>query len=328
MKRFREARDRGSAYLLKRQHPDGSFGDPRNGLADYYKVPCAFLACGESNAANRLCNWIRKNGMTPDGDFGPRPKEANDYAYTYYNSWVIIGAHRLGQYDLSQSGMDFLMDFWDPESGGFYSSPTERDAETMQDLWVVSGCGRAALVTGRTDVARGVGQWMRNLMAAQPNYPQQMYTVYSRAAGLHTSPDPDDDFRYVLNSDATRDQTFFHPGIAGGFLARLYQAVGEQEWLDLAKEYMRFAEGANDYLFRLLRAGKVAWAASVLYTLTGEQKYGEMAVRIGDNLIAAQSQQGCWDWAVEGQEEPAPNNDITAEMVVWLDEICQAVDRK
>ena len=322
MSRFKEARDRGCAYLLERQHPDGSFGDTQQlGLADYYKVPSAFLVCGHSNAASRLCNWIRRNGMTPDGDFVPRPEEAGGYAYTYYNSWVVIGAHRLGQFDLAEEGMKFLMGFWDPESGGFYSSATEREAETKQDLWVVSGCGQAALYTGRLDVARGVGLWMQRLMSAQPNYPKQMYTVYSRAQGLYTVPDPEDDARYVLSNDAKRDQYFFHPGIAGGFLARLYQATGEDVWLDLAKEYMRFAEGANDYLFRLLRAGKVGWAASVLYTLTGEEKYREMAIKVGDNLIEAQAEEGYWS----GVAAQTPSNDTTAEMVVWLDEIHQAV---
>ena len=68
-------------------------------------------------------------------------------------------------------------------------------------------------------------------------------------------------------------------------LARLYQSTGTEEYLELAKEYMLLAEGASDYLFRLLRAGKTGWAAAVLYTITGEQKYKDMAIRIGDNII-------------------------------------------
>jgi hypothetical protein len=66
------------------------------------------------------------------------------------------------------------------------------------------------------DVARGVSRGMQVPMR------------------LHTSPDPDDEYRYVLNSDATREALFYHPGTASGFLARLYQATGEEEWLDLA----------------------------------------------------------------------------------------------
>ena len=324
MNRFKEARDRGGAYLVDRQHPDGSFDMSDAGLGMYFTIPVALQVSGHSNEASRLLQWVRTKAMTPDGDFGPRPPEADHvyhYAYPYFNSWMIIGAHRLGQFDLSQRGMEFMLRFWDPESGGFYSSLTERNAETKQDLWVVAGCGRAALYTGRLDVAKGVGRWMSTLMAAQPNYPQQMYTVYSRAQGLHTVPDPDDDVRYVVSNDATRDQYFFHPGIAGAFLALLYQATGEEEWLELAKEYMRFAEGANDYLFRVGRSGKVGWAASLLYTITGEGKYRDMAVRVGDNLIARQSAQG--HWGRLGADVPA--YDATSELTVWMDEIYQAV---
>jgi hypothetical protein len=322
MKRFKEARDRGGAYLLSMQRPDGSLGDPVKGVTEYYKAPTALLVCGESSAANRLCDWVRKNGMTPDGDFGPRPNDAEeDYFYTYYNSWIVTGAHRLGQFDLAEAGMEFLMDFWDPESGGFYSSATERDDETLEDLWVVSGCGLAALYTGRTDIAIGVGRWMRRMIDAQPDYPKKMYTVYSRARGLHTDAAGKDLFRYVLDGDTSRDQSFYHPGIAGGFLTRLYQATDEDEWLDLAKRYMLFAEGVGDYHFGLLRAGKVGWAASVLYTLTGELKYRDMAVRVGDNLMAVQTEDGAW----LALDEERPDIDMTAEMTVWLDEIYQAV---
>ena len=88
MSRFKDARDKGCVYLLSRMHSDGSFGDLEQGVAAYYKVPAALQVCGEANGANRLCSWIRRNGMTPDGDFGPRPEDAAGYAYAYYNIWV------------------------------------------------------------------------------------------------------------------------------------------------------------------------------------------------------------------------------------------------
>ena len=320
---FRQARDRGCAFLLECQHADGSVGPPQRGVADYYKVPAAFQVCGKTYAASRLCSWIRERGILPNGDFSPRPPQAAGFYYAYFNSWVILGADRLGQYDLAQRGMDFLLGFRDPETGGFYSSSTDRGAETEQDLWVVSGCGQAALATGRMEVARGAGNWMRQLMQLQPDFPRKLYSVFSRTAGLHTVPGPgEDEIRYVLSQDATRDQFFFQPGIAAGFLARLFQATGEEEWLHLAKQYMVFAEGANEYLFHLLRAGKVGWAASVLHTLTGEQKYRDLATRVGDALVELQGKNGAWTLEIEGFD---PTIDLTAEMAVWLDEIYQAV---
>ena len=84
---------------------------------------------------------------------------------------------------------------------------------------------------------------------------------------------------------------------------------------------MLLAETANPYLWRLLRAGKIGWCASVLYTLTGEEIYKDMAIKVGNNLISAQSEEGYWK--ADGSDNPS--NDITAEMVVWLDEIYQSI---
>jgi hypothetical protein len=314
LERFRHARDRGGRWLLYGQHPDGGIG------SSYHKVLTALQVCGENRAANRLCNWIVSHEMTPEGDFGFSPT-AKKERYIYKNAWVVIGSHRLGRFDISQKGMDFLSDFHDATSGGFYSSPTERDANAKQDLKVVGFCGIAAVATGRMELACGVGRWLRMLVQAQPSFPYKLYTVYSRAQGLHLEPDPHDSLRYMVSSDAQGDQYFFQIGIAGAFLARLFQATGEPEWLELAKEYMRFAEVANDALFRSLRAGKVGWAAALLYSVTGENKYNEMALRVGATLLAKQAQWGSWN-AVTG---PRPDTDITAEMVIWLDEIYQVV---
>lgn len=158
MKRYREGRDRGAAWLMQKLHADGSFGDGPPDVREYYKVPVALMVSGESEAAGRLLNWVRKHGMTPDGDFGPRPGGQDEYWYSYTNSWVVISAHRLNQFDISQRGMDFIMRTWDPISGGFYSSPGPGgDADTLADLWVVAGAARAALITGRIEAARGPG---------------------------------------------------------------------------------------------------------------------------------------------------------------------------
>ena len=324
MNRFSDARDRGGRYLLGRVREDGGFGDPVLGVTEYYKAPAALLVCGLSHAANRLLNWIRHYGILPNGDFGPRPaSERNSYYYTYHNTWVIKAAHRMGALDLARRGMDFLLGFRDPTSGGFYSHPTARDDTTEQDLWVVSGIGWCAVYTGKLDVARGIGRWMRRLMEDQPEYPSALWTVYSRDRGLITEVQDGDDFRYVLTRDESRDQSFYHPGIAAGFLCRLYMATGEGEWLELAREYMQFCEHVGDYHYKLLRAGKVGWAGAMLYTLTGEVKYRDMAVRVGNNLVQAQLANGAWAWPEMGLT--GPHNDITAEMVVWLDEIHQAV---
>ena len=315
--RIREARDRGGAYLLAHQAADGGFpgNDPK--LDDYYKAIRALEVCGHTAAASRLCSWIRQNGISADGDFGPRGETVGGYAYAYFNAWVIVGAHRLGHFDLSQRGMDFLARFWDADSRGFFSSATERDGDTPQDLMVTCMCGLAALYTGRLEIATAVSSWLRMVMAAQPDVPRRLYTVYSRKHGLHTDPGLEDDPRYVLHTAATRDEYIFNPGIAGAFLTRLWQATAEDQWLSLAREFMRCAEVASDFLLRTVRAGKVAWAASLLHAATGEDSYRQLAVRIGENLLELQAPEGYWSGGPDG----SPSYDSTAERVAWMDEI-------
>ena len=317
--RFKEARDRGCAFLLEHQGTQGEFPCNQPALDDYYKALTAFQVCGHNDAAGRLCQWIRTRGMTPEGDFGPKKEAASGYACAYFNAWVILGAQRLGQLDLATRGIHFLLRFQDEETGGFYSDPTERGPETKQDLMVVSLCGLACLSMGKTRPARQAAGWLESLMEAQPEFPKRLYTVYSREGGLHTEYDPGEALRFVVVADSSTDQAFFNPGIAAGFLCRLFQASQERKWLALAIEYMRFAEVASDELFRLIRAGKVGWAASLLFRITGADKYRAMALRIGDNLVRLQAEQGYWS----GVGQQTPSYDSTAERVVWMDEISQ-----
>ena len=96
--RFRRARDRGGRYLLRQVRPDGGFGPVERGLASYYKAPQALTVCGASAQAGRLCDWIRRHGFGPQGDFGPRIAETVGYYYLYYNAWVVIGVSPPGPF--------------------------------------------------------------------------------------------------------------------------------------------------------------------------------------------------------------------------------------
>jgi len=228
----------------------------------------------------------------------------------------VVGAQRLGQFDVAQKGMNFIKRFWDKKSGGFFSDVEKKDKNTYQDLWVVAGNGIAAIYAGEIEIAKSVGNWMLKLMDLQPEYPEKLYSVFNKSEGLITE-FKDDDIRFVMSANAERDQFFFHPGIATGFLSRLYLHTNEKKWLELAKRYMLIAEKSSDYLWHTLRAGKVAWGNSLLYRITKEKKYYDMAIRAGKNIISQQTKLGYW-----GMEEMS-RIDVTAELVYWLDEVYQ-----
>ena len=337
---FMNARDKGAKFLLEKQNLDGSYPDHQKGAGTYWGIPLALMSTGYNLQAKKLFDWIRENSVFSNGDIGKTPESDRGYNYPYEKAWLIESAHRFGQFDISNIGMNFLRKFWDKETGGFFSATGPESlynkSDVKMDLWVTSGCARAALYMGQLDIAIGAANWMENLMKLQPNYPDQLYTVFTKSKGLITNSDDlvddvDDkfkfgeNFRYILNKNSKVDQSFFHPGIAGGFLSLLYMATSEVKWLNLSKKYMLLAETANDFLFSTLRAGKTGWCAALLYSISGEEKYYKMAFRIAQNIIKLQSKNGSWSGVIKKEKEPSLN--LTAEMVIWLNEIYQIMKR-
>jgi len=335
---FRIARDKGAKFLLEQQNSNGSYPDYQKGAGAYWGMPLALMVSGYNLEAKKIFNWIRKNSFYSDGDIGRTPISDRGYNYPYEKAWLIEGAHRFGQFDISYTGMNFLRKFWDKDTGGFFSItdpeiPTDK-SDVKMDLWVTSGCARTALYMGELNIALGAANWMENLMKLQPNYPDQLFTVFTKSKGLITDcddllDDEDDkfkfgkNFRYVLNKNSEVDQSFFHPGIAGGFLSLLYMATSDAKWLSLSKKYMLLAETASDFLYSTLRAGKTGWCAALLYSISGEEKYLKMACRIAENIIKLQSTNGSWSGAIKMNNVPAIN--LTAEMVIWLNEIYKII---
>lgn len=100
--RVRSARDRGAQWLLEQQRHDGSLRETEHTLATFFKSPLAFANAGESLAGKQLLSWVRDHALTADGDFaGPSGRGTQAYNATYANSWLIVGAQRLGDYHVA-----------------------------------------------------------------------------------------------------------------------------------------------------------------------------------------------------------------------------------
>tara|TARA_A100001037_G_scaffold306712_1_gene354461 strand:- start:70616 stop:71662 length:1047 start_codon:yes stop_codon:yes gene_type:complete len=326
--------DLGAKFLIAKQQLNGSYPGHDQGAASFWGIPLALMLSGYHFEAQKLLDWIQKNALSLNGDIGEISKNSRGYNYPYEKAWLIEGAHRFGEFNISYSGMNYLRRFWDQETGGFYSvidpDLIKLESNLKMDLWVTSGCARAALYMGELDMAIGAARWMENLMKQQPNYPEQLYTVFTKSKGLLINKnDFTDDiedkfkfgtnFRYVLNKDSQVDQSFFHPGIAGGFLALLYLATRDIRWLTLSKKYMLLAETASDFLYSTLRAGKTGWAAALLFSISKEEKYFKIAYKIADNIIKLQSGNGSWIDPNKISDMHSIN--LTAEMVIWLNQI-------
>lgn len=146
-------RDKGARWLLDQLQPDGALGDPAEGFR-FYRAPWTFTQVGATDAAAAVCGWVRREMLTPDGDFGGPYRVLRD-AYAYRNATFVMGAHLAGQYDLSFSGLPLLARWQDDRSGGVSADllPNGEMSDNL-DIPYTRGVGFAFLVLGELDRAR------------------------------------------------------------------------------------------------------------------------------------------------------------------------------
>jgi hypothetical protein len=293
---YQAARQKGLAWLLGHVHDDGSIGDPREGY-HFYRAPWTFTVTGETRAAAAICGWIRRNMLQPEGSIGGPYRVFGD-AYAYRDATLVIGAHMALQYDLSYGLMPRLMEWHDAQSGGFSCDLTpDGEMTDHMDIPYTCGGGFAFLQLGRLDDARRVFTFLKRLYDAQPELPHRFFYTWSRSRQTVITEFPTERaIAFVVENQDPRRQRWTIGGIAAGFLCRLYLADPRPEYIDLARKYQQFSMDATDGQFNWAHVCKSSWGSSLLYQVTGEQRYLDWTCRMGDWYVDAQEANGRWHW--------------------------------
>ena len=314
-----ESRDAGVRYLLSHQRDDGAVGDPESaGLGPYYKSIWAFAVGGEQGAGSRLATWVATNVQQPNGDFaGPLRGTMHDNNWSYPNAWMIVGAHLLGRYDVSSRGMAHLLGLQDPQTGGFRMQPGRDDS--IQDVLNASQSGNACLLTGNLDAALNVAAFLRMVWAAQPRPDREQFFVFKPGTGLRTEFPEERQRLHSIRVDAPR-QAYFNMGIAAAFLSRLAMETGDVSHAELARSYLEIGFHVLDEMYETAQVGKVGWGAALTYQVTGDDRYRQLAERVGDAMIAQQTDTGGWN-NTGGFINDQVRIEVTAEFVVLLSEM-------
>jgi hypothetical protein len=317
---YRQACRKATAWLLALSNGDGSIGPVQQHLC-YYRVPWALALMGESTAAHRVVDWIARYMFTPEGAFeGVSPRGGYDTRYgTYPLACLITGAALLQRFDIVYPRVRNLLSWQDPVSGGFYNTPGDRTDSAEQELFPTAQAGMTLVLTGQIDAARLAGAWFRRLWDLQPDPDHMLYAVYTRAHGLVRDFPGDQQVTYVTLKDQPW-QYHYNGGIAAAFLAHLYMATGEAEWLDLARSYEEFSMTTDECQFRSMQTCKSGWGSGLLYVATREEKYRAWTARMGDWFVANQCDDGHWENTKHWVPAPtvANNLEITAEFIMHL----------
>lgn len=317
---YRQASRRGTEWLLNLTTPEGPIG-PVEQRMYYYRVPWALALVGEISAASRLLDWISKHMFTADGDFdGVSPQGIFDKRFgSYPLACLIVGASKLQRFDIVCRGTEQLLTWQDPTSGGFFNTRSDMSPSGEQELFPACQAGMTLLLAGQVEPARKAGQWVRRLWELQPDIEHKLYHVFTPAGGLVTSPPSEPAAAYITRKDDPW-QYHYNGGIAAAFLTELHMATGEPEWLELARAYQEFSITTDECQFRSMQVCKSGWGAGRLFVATGEPRYRDWTVRMGDWFVGHQFDDGHWENTKFWVPHPdvADKIEITAEFVMHV----------
>jgi len=225
----------------------------------------------------------------------------------------------LQRFDIVRPGTRRLLQWQDADTGGLWHVWDQRTAQGEQEIFPTAQGGMTFILTGELEAARKAGQWFKRLRAAQPDFEHKLYAVWTRAGGLMTQVPADKVELYVTRKDLPW-QHHFNGGIAAAFLAELYLATGEEEWLDLAREYQRFSMTSDACIFQSMQTCKSGWGAGLLWLATREPQYREWAARMAEWFCANQFADGHWENTKYWTPKPTTsiNVEITAEFVMHV----------
>ncbi|MFZ5769357.1 MAG: hypothetical protein ACOY3F_11815 [Bacillota bacterium] len=154
--------------------------------------------------------------------------------------------------------------------------------------------GFALLYVGHVDAAGRAGDFLCRLLSIQPEPKTVLYTMYDlREQRLITTFPQHLAPAFAVDSRELR-QYYFQVGIAAAFLAKLFEATGDERYLATAKAYLDFIEGCREDKFATPQSGKLAWGAAYVSRLTHEPRYREIAEEVVRYLCDSQDPVGCW----------------------------------
>jgi hypothetical protein len=309
----------GSRWLVERQNQDGSWKGLRDTKIDaFYKSCWALMETGQTAAAHRALTYVRQHFLTPAGDFVERGHPWHITAhYPYVNSYLIVGSMLAGRYDISMPAVSFLL-MLQAAHGGFHSRFTSPGGKEMADTISSGIAGIACLAAGKIEEARRVADYLSYIVKLQPASNDRFFTAVNADGQLYTEPKDDHDAFLRIIDTREADQCWFALGLPFSFLTLLTSATNETRYRELAHWYFDFQQRCINP-WDGLSSGKAAWGCAMLYRITGEARYRDIAMHVAKNIMAMQRTDGSW---LSGQNKQQglcdKDMDLTAEFTLWL----------
>ena len=301
---------------------EGKLSNYPDDLVCYYKLPYFLAINGETILANQVLDYITKtffkegNLITFTTKKTGNPLMAKFWGYVI--GWIAIASQKLGRFDISYPAFNYLSEFQSQDHGGFATSEPWGQNDSAMDIITSAQLGRFALFFGQQKSAMKAGEFLGWMINNQPKSIEKMYLFLNNNAKYVTDFPQDLTFIYELKKNEP-NQAYFMIGLPCAFLVELYQATHNINFLHFAKQYAKYALNCHESIKSFHFSHKVAWAMSLLYKQTKEDKYLNLGKAITEYLISIQDNDGIW---LKDQNE-IDSLDQSIENAIWLNEVAK-----
>ena len=307
----------GGNWLAARQNLDGGWRDLPDPMVDgFYKASWALTLSGHLPEAHRSLTYAFQSFMSADGDFGPRAHPWHRKVhYVYANAYFILGAVASGRYDIAAPAVRFVLGIQDARHGGLPSAPPAAGEAAVCDTMSAGAAGVASLAAGELGAARRIGEFFRSVIELQPDPEKRFFTRVQSDGTLLTDPPDDAAFASLIDTQLA-DRCWYAVGLPFAFLVQLHAATGEARYEALARWLFDF-QGRCVNPWDGGSSGKAGWACAMLYRITGEPIYREVALRVGSFILNRQDVDGGWLGAFGDGSVTNAAMDVSAEYTLW-----------
>jgi len=293
-------------------------------LACYYKLPLFLLKTGQINLAKQTLDLIYQKFLMQDGDFKTSTKlksvksEYVDY-WSYFNGWILRAANLL-KHDIPIHALEYFQSLHLGQ-GKFLSHAPVAEGNRDTDVLTVAHHGLFYLESGQNEWSQQAVEFLQRAFDKQTEIDERFALRFDRSNQPITEHLEEQQMFFSVKKNHGEDQLYFMLAYPCAFLGLHYKKTANPASLDYAKHYMRFILSCGEEIYTSRFSHKTAWAASILYAETGEEKYFSIARRIVEHFVRIQSKNGLWF------EEAGANVylDQSAEIGCWFSEILKNI---
>jgi len=302
------------AWMLRHVAEENLYNREVSDPVKYYKWPLALAARGKKKEARQLLNWINQKCLAENGDYVSNRSGFHKEFHTYSTLWMTLAAIDLGETELIEKQLGFLLQFHNKTTGGLATFPAEKKNIT-EDPVSTAFLGWAACGLKNKQLANSILPFFEKLVEQEIVDNKFWLRMTTDGSLIKTIPKNAEPKEYVIHL-GNEEECYYFLGAACYFMAR-YMETFDNEVLPLAEKYAGFLELAGEKALSTIWAAKVAPGCTALYSVTQNERFFDLAKPVIKAVLNGQHSDGYW------LKSGKPWVTVSAEQCFWLTDIAK-----